>query len=362
MNKKPKIVLGLSISIILVFGVLAFVDTNHSEDEIKIGIVTPLTGDAAFWGESSVYGMKLAQIDLARINVEFILEDCQLDPKKALNTIQKLVNVDNVDAVYTEFTPAAITGSSVLKNKDILHVYDAAVESPLKESENNYKTYVDYRKNCKNAALYLKQEGIKKVGILKMNLEFAELCKQGIEEVYSNVIVEGYNPGETDFRTMILKMKHKNITAVFNPAFPREVQSSLMQKEQLGFDVKFFITPSDALPVNFVNENPSLMENVITFGFPDVSNEFIDRLNREFDNPDIAAPEAAAVTYIHLKQIANSLNKCGKDIICIRNEMDNAPPAKEIGFKGFKNRIAQFDSPIKQWNGEEFVKIKFTSI
>lgn len=344
--------MGIAILVLLALGTLAMHGNAVSAESIKVGVVSPLTGDAGFWGQSTIEGAKLAEQDLKEqgIDVEFIFEDSQLNPSKALSGVQKLVNVDNVEAIYSEFAPAGVTTSSYIKDKDVIHIYDAALESILDETPNNYKSYVDYQTNCKEVAQYLKNQGIEKVGLLEMNLEFAELCRFGLEEVYDDVIVEKYNPGETDFRTMLAKIK--DVEAIFNPAFPAEVQNSIIQKYQLGIDA-YFITNSDAISKEFEEDLSQISEKVITFGFPEVDSEFLSRLDK-----GVPAPEASAVAYTHLTQLAKALDSCdNKDMVCIKSKLDNAIPTKEIGFKGFKDRSAVFDFNLKQWDDGKFVTL-----
>ncbi len=352
MQKQNKIYLGIGIVAVITLATIAMLSIPEGKETIKIGIVTPLTGDASFWGQSSLEGINLVEQDLKSegIEVEFILEDGKLDTQLSLSAAQKLVNIDGVDAIYAEFTPASMAIGSFLKDKDILFMYDAAIESPLEYSENYYKTYIDYKANCRKVATHLKEEGLIDVGLLKMNLEFAELCKQGLDEVYPNLQIETYNPGEKDFRTALSKMK--NMDAIFNPAFPGEVQASLKQIKELGINAKF-ITNYDALQGGFTNENPELMEEVYTFGFPDVSEQFSSRINS-----NIAAPEAAAAAYVHLKQMTNAINDCNGNSDCVQQSMDNAKPSNILGFKGFKDNIAIFEMPIKKWSQNRFVLVK----
>ena len=354
MNKKLLIVVGALLVILLVFNAVSmFKLTGNvvSEDIVKIGVVTPLTGGAGFWGESSIVGAELAKKDLVGegINVAFVFEDSMLDAKMALGAVEKLVHVDDVDAVYSEFAPAAHAVSSFLQDKEILHVYDAAVDSLLSDSDLNYRTYIDYRENCLESALYLKRKGVERVGMLKMNLEFAELCKQGVLEVYPDAVVFSYNPGEKDFRTMLAKMN--GVEAVFNPSFSGEAQASLVHMHELGFDI-YLVVPSDALLGGFVESNKNLLDKVVTFGFPDVGQDFLDRLPE-----GVVAPEAAAVAYTHLMQMARAIDQCGEDLVCVREKMDSSVASDEIGFQGFRDRRAVFDVPIKQWNGSGFVLV-----
>ena len=87
------------------------------EGIIKIGIITDLTGPASYWGESTQEGAEVALKELREegYNVELIFEDFQLDTKKALTSAQRLL-LEDVDAIYAEFNPAAVAVGSLLKD------------------------------------------------------------------------------------------------------------------------------------------------------------------------------------------------------------------------------------------------------
>jgi len=109
--KNKGVLLVVVLVIIVVIALLVYFDSSKQSDAIKIGVITDLTGPAAYWGESSRIGAELAVEDLRKegYDIELLFEDYQLDATKALNGAQKLVNVDNVDGIYAEFNPAAIS-------------------------------------------------------------------------------------------------------------------------------------------------------------------------------------------------------------------------------------------------------------
>ncbi len=361
MNKNTKWIIGAVIVVAAVAIGYSIKDSGEPIETtpIKIGVITPLTGGVAYWGESSVLGVELAKKDLQKqgINVEFIIEDGQLDPKVALNAAQKLVNVNKVDAIYSEFNPAAISVTSFVKDKNILHVYDAAPITPLKESDNIYKTYLNYEASCQKVAQLVKNRGIDKVGVLKINLEFGNLCLKGIKNVYGNdAVSEEYNAGNNDFRTSLLKLKSENIQALFNVSFQPETLASIKQAKELGINA-VFVGLSEIVSPDIVGEYSKLLEGSIMFGLPAVSKEFMARIKKKFPGKTISNYQAVALAYIHLKQIANALSSCNKDLVCVREKMDNSKREPIVGFTGFKNHIAGFDVLIQEWKNGKFVNI-----
>lgn len=358
--EKKQIGYVLLVALIILCGyVLWQKQPAQSGPNLKIGIITALTGDVAYWGESTMLGAELAKRDLAKegIAVDFIFDDARLDPKAALDAVQKQVNVDHVRGVYSEFNPSAIAVTSYIKDKDILHIYDAAPVSPLADSINTYKTFTDFEAGCRKTAELLKSRGVARVGVLKNNLEFGQLCVDGVKNVYGDAAyVETYNPDTTDFRTLLSKLKGKDVGAIFVASFTPDQLTALKNMKGLGMDAIFVGTTDLATP-ELVKENGALLERAIVFGLPVVSRDFSDRLKQEFPGTFITNEQAAGLAYVHLTQMARALHACGNDMACVRDAIDGAPAAPEVGFHGFKKHIADFDVRIDEFKNGNFVEL-----
>lgn len=324
----------------------------------NIGVVSPLTGSFAFYGESTSAGARLAALELESegIKVNIISEDGQTDPVKSLNAAQKLVNVDGARAIYSDLNPAAIAISSFLKGKDILHVYDAAPISPLEDNPLVFKTYIDFTAGCKEIALYLKNKGINTAGMLKPNFEAGELCLEGAREVFGEkLFVEEYNLGTSDFRTHIIKLRQHDIGALINISFPDETLSSLKNLRELRSNA-VFAASSDSISPDTLSANQGLFEGVVAFGLAAPSDDFVQRLKNKLPQANISYYPSAALAYIHVKQMARSLASCqNADTECIKMKMNSSKPDDVIGFGGFDRRIAKFDMPIKVIRSGEFI-------
>lgn len=354
-----KIIIGI---VVLIIVVVLVVFNTQSDKEIKVGIVTPLTGDLAFWGEGTILGAELAVKDLKKegIDITVIAEDGGLDPKKALDAGQKLLNIDKVQAMFPEFNPAAIALSSLLKGKNVLEIYDAAPISPLEENPDTFKTYIDYTVGCREVAEYIKDKlEVKTVGILEMNTEYSQLCTNGVEQVFGDDIYrETYNAGDQDLRTQLLRIGKHNPDAVFNASYSPENFTAIRNMHQLGMDNTYYVGASDTFPTNLVNDYKSQMDNKIIFGLPPVSQDFINKVKKEYRDKDIFAYEPVAIGYLHTMQMGRALHKCNLDVPCARKEISEVKGSDIIGFEGFENRIAKFEINISKWNGKEFETVK----
>lgn len=88
-------------------------------EELKVGVLLPLTGFVAGPGEDSTQGLQLffdqfgdgTTVEAAGVNITFVLEDTGSDPAIALTSATKLVDVDDVDIIIPGIL--ASTGGAV---------------------------------------------------------------------------------------------------------------------------------------------------------------------------------------------------------------------------------------------------------
>ena len=338
--------------IVVIVAILTLSSKANDTESIKIGIISDFTGPVAYWGESTKVGVNLAVKELKEegYNVEAIFEDYKLDAPQAATAAQKLSNIDKVSAIYTEFNPGAIAANSVLKDTNILHMYNAAVTSPLQDNPNAYKTYLDYQVGCKSIAQEFKNSGIEKIGILKMNLEFGELCLKGAQEVYGDkIVLDSYNLGDTDFRTQLLKINRENVGAVINVGFEGDTFNTLKVMKVLGYTFKYG-TAEDTLTEKVRTAFPGQIKGAVSYGFQEVDPEFIEKVAAENGGESLASNYGAAEAYTHIKQIVKALDACDKgDMECVKKHIDASESDTTFGFKKFNNRIADIGMQVYKY-------------
>lgn len=349
MNHIKKVFGVLAVGVLLF---VAFLLIRSSESEVKIGVVTPLSGDMAFWGESTRVGVLMAEQELARrgISATFIVEDGQLSPETALSAAAKLTGVDAVDAVYSEFNPASVAISSFLEGTTVTHVYASAAETPLTHGVNNFKTYLDYRESCAVAAKYMKeQRGIQKMGVLKINLEFGDLCLDGIRSVYGDaIVVSVYAPEDSDMRIHLQKLLVQDVDAIFHASFQEQTITSMKSMHELGMNIPF-VGLSETITSQYAAELMPLIEGSVFFGLPPVADSLLQKIVEANNGANVADEHAAALAFVHLVQLGEALTACGQDASCIENALHTEPPVTDIGFQQFKNRVAYFTTTVVEY-------------
>lgn len=346
MKKQNKMYLGIVVIAIVLIVIIILLSIPKGKEIVKIGIITDLTGPAAYWGESTRIGAELAKQALSNegYTIKLIFEDYQLDAGKAVSAAQKLVNLDGVDAIYAEFNPAAISVGSLLKGQNILYVYDAAVSSPLEGNSFAYKTYLDYKEGCKQVAEKFKEQGIIDIGVLKANSEFGELCLEGVKEIYGpNTYVETYAFGDQDFKTQLIKLNQNKVDAVINVGFEGDTLNTLKVIKEQNLSIKYG-TVDDTITEQVINEYFDELTGSISFGFTEVSTEFMDSLSQN----KLSTPYGAAIAYTHIMQIGRAFGECGKDLDCVKQKMNEASEDNTIGFKQFDNHVAELKMSLIQ--------------
>src|SRR3989344_8762822 len=140
MTKTTKIIIGIVIVGLAIWIIVALRNPNETasvSEPIKIGVVAPLTGPVADYGEEIRKGIISANI--ASSSIQFVFEDDKCDPKEAVSAFKKLTEFEKV-----QFIIGPACGSPqeaivpLLKNKSILAVVPVAATTKLyAESGNN---------------------------------------------------------------------------------------------------------------------------------------------------------------------------------------------------------------------------------
>lgn len=342
---------SLLLIILIGAGVLwnTYTKNQKTKNQVSIGVITDLSGPVAYWGESTTLGANLAKQELVKdgYKVDVTFEDYQLQAQQALTAATKLVTQNKVNAIYAEFNPAVYTLAPYLKDKNTLFIYDAAPTSPLKESPNYLKSYLDYEVGCQAVAQKFKDAGMTKVGMLKMNLEPGELCEKGVRSVFGdNTETETFNLGDTDFKTQILKLNSKGAQAIVEIAFEGDTLNTLKVIKEQNLPIKYGTT-DDSITTQVTSLYSNELKGGFGFGFRDVDAGFKEKIKAFNGGKDPASYYAAALAYTHIKQMTQAIAKYGTDVTRVTAAVAASPADSTIGFQKFANQIAQIDTQIK---------------
>lgn len=249
-------------TIIAIFMILALVSLTacsiqgrvvESNDKITIGSLGPLTGDASQWGLPPKEGVELALAqlggNLAGRPVNVIYEDDQCDPSKAVTAVQKLINVDHVDAIV-----GPVCSSATMAIAPLVEAAGVALISPASTSEKVSQAgdYI-FRVIPSDAlrgdvfAKYMKQKGINNVAVLYANTDGTATAKISFARTFEQMggkvtIAEVYEQDARDLRTQLLKIKdkEKETDALLFISYVADTIVILKQAQELGLNLPMY--------------------------------------------------------------------------------------------------------------------------
>ncbi len=223
--------------------------------EIKIGAVFPMTGPSATFGQESVNGMKMA---LATINkagikgqsLKVIFEDDKGEPVEAANAVRKLITIDKVLTIL-----GSVASSNTLAGAPIAQEAKIPLITPASTNEKVTMTGDYISRTCFTDDFQ---------GVVMAKFAFDTLKKtraaiivdnssdysKGLTKVFRDKFVAlggvvvgksdyAYQQKDTDFRSLLQKIKRESPDVVWLPGYYTEAGLILKQAREMGMTVPF---------------------------------------------------------------------------------------------------------------------------
>jgi len=222
------------------------------QDVVKIGVITPLTGDGATYGEATRHGLDLAlkamgdSLKKEGLTVELIYEDDRMQATAAIGAINKLVSVDKVIGIIGPFGSSNVLSVAPMAEKLKVPMLSASATADAIADAGDYvfrnvptnslqgRTMADY---------VVGSLGVKdSIAICRLNNDYgislAKAFKDRILELGGSVILdESMELGQTDHRTTIAKIKVTKPKFLYLPDHYNEAGHFLKQARELGLVV-----------------------------------------------------------------------------------------------------------------------------
>jgi branched-chain amino acid transport system substrate-binding protein len=218
-------------------------------EPIKIGIILPLTGDKAKFGEFQKNSFQMAVNEINKTGIkgqkiELLMEDDNGKPDVARAAAEKLLTKDNVIMLgggYGSSETYAIAGAAQQKRIPFLIMAGSAdnitergwnyvfrLSPPASEYSSATESFLREVINPKTAAL------------LYENTLFGTSSSKEIERFFKEigtqvVLKEGYEHGALDFRPILIKVKSVNPDLVYMISYVMD--SSLIMRHAMEIDL-----------------------------------------------------------------------------------------------------------------------------
>ena len=197
---------------------LALAACTAQGSAVKIGVIMPLTGDAASLGVDMMNGVKMAvdeQNAKGGINgqkIEIIAEDGRCTGADAASAAQKLVNVDKVPVIVGGLCSGETLAAAPIVDKGHVVLLSPGSSSPdvTPVSDYVFRNYPSDALKTVATAKVFAEKGYKKVAMISENTDFCQAMIRGMhKDLPAGAIVfdETVEPGTKDFRSVLEKLK-----------------------------------------------------------------------------------------------------------------------------------------------------------
>ncbi|MGB2804969.1 MAG: ABC transporter substrate-binding protein [Candidatus Zixiibacteriota bacterium] len=245
------------ITIILILAVASvglILGCAKEEKEIRIGVILPLTGSLAKYGEWSKTALEIArdQINVAGgINgkrIELLLEDSRSEPKDAVTVFRKLVNLHRVPVIVGLIGSSEVLACAPVANETRTVLLSTVGASPKITEAGDYVFRVRIsgtQEVTEIARIAYNKLGLKRMAVLFINtdygLSYKDIFVQSFQELGGEILLaEGFDQGETDFRTHLTKLKKlERLDGVYLPTHITEGANIVKQAREIGLRIQF---------------------------------------------------------------------------------------------------------------------------
>jgi branched-chain amino acid transport system substrate-binding protein len=309
---------------LLILLAIAPASTLAEQCRVTIGLVLPLTGNAASYGERARRGATIAQESVRAIcKVDLIYGDSRFESAAGVSAYRSLVQSSRVDAVITGSSMVSIPVREMAARDGILHM--AIFTSANSFSKANGSSF----RNCSSSSddvaplvdVVTKTLSAKAGAIFLANdfgegiaSDFkAQLESKGLSLTSSERIM----PTSSDFRSEMLRLKRAGTTHLLTIGLPFQYLSIFRAAAEINFN-PIFLSPRNIEDATLAKANLSFGSVLYSYPFDENSDNpevmsFVNLYRSRYQRtPDAYGAEA----FESVRLIAQSSAACGRDISC----------------------------------------------
>lgn len=239
-------------------GVQGSADTStnvEAASEIKIGLVTQLSGGGALYGKQMEHGAQLAVDEINEAGgvlgkkLKLIAQDDQANPSESVKVTQRLVTEDRIDAwMGTLKSSDTMTDLTITSKQNIPSFVPIAVADKITELgySNVFRNVSNNTMQVKALVDYiLKNQPHKHIAIISENTDYG----RGLSEAFDKAFTEGggqvvnteyYNVGQKEFSDQLTKIKAKQPDAIVISGLVAEGALIAKQAQDIGLKTQLY--------------------------------------------------------------------------------------------------------------------------
>ena len=358
MKKFSMMVIAVSMLLTLV------VPPLQAQDSIKVGIILPVTGDKAKFGEIEKKSFELALDELnaaGGVNgkkLEFVFEDDTGRPDVARSAAEKLITKDKVVMLgggYGSSETFAIAGVAQQNQMPFLvntgsddkittqgWNFIFRLNPPVSEYPKALESFLTDVVKPKTAAILYENTNFGSSG----SKEFQQICERlGIKVVVS----EGYEHGGVDFKPLLIKVKQFKPDLVYMISYIMDASLLMRQSMELRLNPKVFVGGAAGFTLPEFPKNAGKASDLVfsatlwyqTLPFPgakDYYDKFVKRFGMDTEYHGAEAYAAAYVIADALKRAKSLQADDVRQALAATDMMTVFGPVKFIAYDKMTNQ------------------------
>lgn len=220
--------------------------------EIKLGAILPLTGDAAPYGSALKKGMDLAVAEINAVGgirgkkLTIVFEDDRNLPQDGVTAYNKLVSVDKVPMVIGAMFSSVTLAIAPIAERNKVVLLSPTSSDVLLTNAGDYifRIYPSDSYDGEFLANFAFDKlGARKAAIVSMQASSTTSISQLFKKLFESkggAVISGntFNEGATDYRAILTKIKQQQQDIVFLPAALKESTLFLRQAKELSVKPK----------------------------------------------------------------------------------------------------------------------------
>jgi branched-chain amino acid transport system substrate-binding protein len=344
-------------------------------DTIKVGVLLPLTGSQAKFGEieKRSYEMAAEEINakggVKGTKIELLFEDDTGKPDVGRSGMEKLISRDKVPVITGGYSSSVTAAAApVAQQFKVPFVICTGSADDITEKGYDYIFRInppasEYPNAIKS---FLQEVGkdVKTVALLYENSAFGQSSSKSFEEDTKElglkiVVKEGYQAGAIDFKPILTKVKAANPDMIYMVSYVMDASLLMRQSKELRINPKMFVGGGAGFTLpEFGKSAGDAADGVYsatlwveTLPFPGAK-EYFDKFQKKYGSEtEYHGAEAYAAMYVVADALTRAKSITPKDVrdALVTTDMKTAfGPVKFVSY-GKKTQQNKLDTYMVQW-------------
>lgn len=297
---------------------------------IKVGVIVPLTGDAAIYGEAARNVFQIAVDEVNAVGgvkgrpLELVVEDGKCNGNDAAKAMQKLATIDRVTVVIGGFCPSESLAAVPIAEQNSVALFSARSASPDLTGKSRFfmRNYPSDASQGTVLADGAAKRGWKKVAFMQEQLDYPlgiyNAFAAQFEKGGGMLIKEEFTAITTDVRPSLKKLRSEKPDALFiDTQTAASSERVLKQVKELRWAIPLLFADSVIGDPKIFEENKEALEGafVAVFG-ADPENSKLKALGEAYKKrygTDVPYQSQAQTQYDAVYLVRDALERVGED-------------------------------------------------